>query len=110
MSIRKNRQVVVRGLLVSAKPQTIHLRDIEVHFGAGETIHTENSYKYDLEEFNRLAVHAGWCRVKTWTDEKQYFSVQHFEQARHTGNGAEHHSNPRSVTFRHLSSTQEEMP
>ncbi len=49
--------------LVSEKTQTIRLRDIEVHFEAGETIHTENSYKYDLEEFNRLAAQGGWCRV-----------------------------------------------
>ena len=69
--------------LVSEKIQTIRLRDIEVHFEAGETIHTENSYKYDLQEFNRLAAQGGWCRVKYWTDEKQYFSVQYFEQAHH---------------------------
>jgi len=78
--------------LVSERPQTIRLRDIEVYFEAGETIHTENSYKYDLEEFHRLAAKAGWSRVKYWTDEKRYFSVQYFELARHAHHAARYTS------------------
>jgi dimethylhistidine N-methyltransferase len=71
--------------LVSAKAQTVRIGDIDLYFEAGETIHTENSYKHDLEEFYRLAAKAGWCRVKYWTDEKQYFSVQYFEQTLQAG-------------------------
>jgi dimethylhistidine N-methyltransferase len=45
-------------------------------FEAGETIHTENSYKYTVAEFQRLAGRAGWSPVETWTDEEGLFSLQ----------------------------------
>ena len=41
---------------------------------AGETIHTENSYKYTVESFQALAASAGWSPVAVWTDPKGYFS------------------------------------
>jgi dimethylhistidine N-methyltransferase len=44
---------------------------------AGESIHTENSYKYTVEEFKALAFEAGWKSDKVWLDDKHYFSV-HF--------------------------------
>ena len=42
---------------------------------AGETIHTENSYKYTLDSFKELARGAGWESVKAWTDKDSLFSV-----------------------------------
>ena len=45
----------------------------------GETIHTENSYKYDLSEFKQLALLAGFHRIVAWTDDDDLFSVQYFE-------------------------------
>ena len=47
---------------------------------AGERIHTENSYKYAIEEFQALARRAGFLPVHTWTDEDQLFSVHYFRQ------------------------------
>ena len=44
-------------------------------FQTGETIHTENSYKYTLESFRALASEAGWRPAATWTDAKDYFAV-----------------------------------
>jgi dimethylhistidine N-methyltransferase len=44
-------------------------------FRAGETIHTENSYKYTLDGFAELARGAGWTRRAVFTDAKNYFSV-----------------------------------
>ena len=37
-------------------------------FRAGETIHTENSYKYTVESFGALARGSGWTPVAAWTD------------------------------------------
>lgn len=61
--------------LRSLYDQTVTIDDLQVEFEAGETIHTENSYKYTLEEFSQLA--APWFSVEeVWTDENGYFSVQ----------------------------------
>jgi dimethylhistidine N-methyltransferase len=40
----------------------------------GETIHTENSYKYSLEESRLLARAAGWEPMASWTDTNGLFS------------------------------------
>ena len=42
---------------------------------AGETIHTENSYKYVLAETRLLARASGWEPIGTWSDEDQMFGV-----------------------------------
>ena len=39
-----------------------------IEFRAGETIHTENSYKYSLESFAALARGSGWTPAAVWTD------------------------------------------
>jgi uncharacterized SAM-dependent methyltransferase len=44
-------------------------------FAKGETIHTENSYKYTVDSFRALALEAGWRPVATWTDENDYFAI-----------------------------------
>lgn len=44
-------------------------------FSAGESIHTENSYKYSPAEFRRLATIAGWLPVHCWSDPQQRFNV-----------------------------------
>jgi len=44
-------------------------------FAAGETIHTENSYKYAPEEFRALAAGAGFETVEEFTDAESLFSV-----------------------------------
>jgi dimethylhistidine N-methyltransferase len=45
------------------------------HFGAGERIHTENSYKYTIARFQELARVAGWQPRRVWTDPETLFSV-----------------------------------
>lgn len=42
---------------------------------AGETIHTENSYKFTIDEFQAMSAQAGWQPRHVWTDERGYFSV-----------------------------------
>lgn len=44
-------------------------------FAAGERIHTENSYKYDIEGFAKLLDQAGFSRTVAWTDEQRWFAV-----------------------------------
>ncbi|WP_397546220.1 L-histidine N(alpha)-methyltransferase [Rhodothermus marinus] len=50
-------------------------------FAAGESIHTENSYKYTLEGFAQLLREAGFRVRQVWIDPKRYFSVQYAEVA-----------------------------
>ena len=44
-------------------------------FEAGERIHTENSYKYHLQDFNLMLQQAGFSRVRVWTDQRNWFAV-----------------------------------
>ncbi len=68
--------------LVCKKNQNIRISSHTFQFSAGEHIHTENSYKYHIEEFQQLTRHAGFCPVKVWTDKKNLFSV-HFLKVVH---------------------------
>lgn len=43
---------------------------------AGETIHTENSHKYRIEEARMLARTSGWEPMAIWTDAEELFSLQ----------------------------------
>ena len=61
--------------LVSLADQRVRVGDAEFRFRAGETIHTENSYKYDLAELNQRAARCGLRTDEVWTDERQYFAV-----------------------------------
>jgi dimethylhistidine N-methyltransferase len=44
-------------------------------FAAGERIHTENSYKYHLPDFEALLRQAGYAHTQAWTDERGWFAV-----------------------------------
>ncbi|GJE71789.1 Histidine N-alpha-methyltransferase [Methylorubrum podarium] len=61
--------------LVSRRAQTVRVAGRGFGFAAGETIHTENSYKYTLDGFRALAARAGWSPVEAWTDRDGLFSV-----------------------------------
>jgi dimethylhistidine N-methyltransferase len=54
--------------LVSTRPQKVHIAGRVIEFAAGETIHTENSYKYTIESFGLLARSTGWTPLDFWTD------------------------------------------
>jgi dimethylhistidine N-methyltransferase len=47
----------------------------ERRLAEGERIHTENSYKYTVEGFDRLLRQAGYARTACWTDERRWFAV-----------------------------------
>lgn len=61
--------------LESLKPQKVKVCGTVIEFAPGETIHTENSYKYSIDSFVALARGAGWLPLAVWTDEKRSFSV-----------------------------------
>jgi len=63
--------------LVSLRDQTIHLDNVTIPFAKGESIWTESSYKFNLDEFEQMAAAAGFKVEHIWTDEQQWFSVQY---------------------------------
>jgi dimethylhistidine N-methyltransferase len=65
--------------LASTKRQRVKVAGTAIDFRAGETIHTENSYKYSVESLAALARGAGWRALEAWTDERNYFCIQVFE-------------------------------
>jgi L-histidine N-alpha-methyltransferase len=60
----------------SLRQQTVTISelDMEVQFGEGEQIHTENSYKYDLSDITELASKTEFTRAHTWVDHEKQFS------------------------------------
>ncbi len=59
---------------LSRQTVVINKLDLQVEFAAGEQIHTENSYKYDLGDIGKLATVTGFTRARTWQDQAQQFS------------------------------------
>jgi len=65
--------------LESLLDQKVRINGQQASFKKGETIHTENSHKYTIQEFENLTGE-NFSRLKTWTDSKNYFSVHYFER------------------------------
>ena len=61
--------------LVSLEKQTVKLAAHRFAFERGESIHTENSYKYSLEGFRALAMNAGFRQARWWTDRRGLFAL-----------------------------------
>ncbi len=66
--------------LISRCVQTIQIGDEAFRFEAGESLHTENSYKYNAHEFQKLARAAGWHLKTTWRDENGWFDVHYLSR------------------------------
>lgn len=49
--------------------------DLTVAFRRGETIHTENSYKFTVEGVHRLFAQTGFSVINNWTDAQHWFGV-----------------------------------
>ncbi|OAN15263.1 L-histidine N(alpha)-methyltransferase [Exiguobacterium undae] len=60
--------------------QLVTVADQTFSFKQGETIHTENSYKYSVDDFQVLARQNGFTPVTCFTDRNQYFSVHYLEK------------------------------
>ena len=70
--------------LESCTPQAVWLGSLDrhVHFALGETIHTENSYKYRPGQAETMLEEAGFEPVERWTDARGWFAV-YLCRARH---------------------------
>ncbi len=68
--------------LVSDCDQVVRVAGHAIHFARGETIHTENSYKYTPDQFASLAEVAGWHSAELWMDEARLFSLHLLEPRR----------------------------
>ena len=65
--------------LVSSREQKITIAGRAFRFDAGESIHTESSYKYSVAEFQALARKAGFIAEHYWVDPKRLFSIHYLE-------------------------------
>lgn len=66
--------------LRSLTNQQVTIAGQPVVFAQGETIHTENSYKYSPGEFQHLASQCLFTPIHVWTDEDELFSVHYMEK------------------------------
>lgn len=66
--------------LVSTMAQVITVAGDAFRFRQGETLHTENSYKYSIEGFQALARRCGFGSRAVWTDPRKHFSVHYLER------------------------------
>jgi dimethylhistidine N-methyltransferase len=64
--------------LISSCDQSVVIAGQLIKFRKGETIHTENSYKYTCSGIAELAQACGFKREAVWTDAKQLFSINYF--------------------------------
>lgn len=67
--------------LVSLVDQTVVVQGRPFDFKKDESIHTENSHKYDIDEFHEMGRQAGFAPDKTWTDDNNLFSVHYLKVA-----------------------------
>ncbi len=63
--------------LACLRDHGVRMQGRAYEFATGETIHTENSYKYTIAEFHALAAQAALFPVKVWTDSKALFSMHY---------------------------------
>lgn len=69
----------VEMYLMSLENQSVTVSGEKIDFKKGEMIHTENSYKYTVEEFEEL-ISEKYSLKKTWLDSEELFSVHYFEK------------------------------
>jgi uncharacterized SAM-dependent methyltransferase len=65
--------------LVSACEQTVTIDVQEFYFFENESIHTENSHKYDIKELLKLVQSSGFSTKQIWTDKKVFFAMMLLE-------------------------------
>ena len=64
--------------LLSERPQEMHINGHSFKFKSGESVHTENSYKYAPDQFVALAAEAGFAPIKYWLANNCLFGVYLF--------------------------------
>ncbi len=61
--------------LTSLRAQDVHVAGRTFSFAEGERLHVEDSNKYAVEDFQRLARSAGYVAETVWVDPRELFSV-----------------------------------
>ncbi len=61
--------------LVSRQRQIVHVAGRAFEFAAGESLHTENSYKFTVEDVTGMARRAGWRLLERWIAPPPAFAV-----------------------------------
>jgi len=61
----------------SNKTQDVYVGELQRSFSfvPGETIHTENSYKYSIDQVAEMSAEVGFKVVNRWEDDRGYFSL-----------------------------------
>ena len=61
----------------SKKEQKVFISTLkkEIEFKKNETIHTENSYKFEKDDINFLISRAGFCIEKEFTDDNSWYDL-----------------------------------
>lgn len=72
-SYNANRRRIEMHLAARA-PQVVHIADERIVFEPENPIHTENSYKFDLDDVQRLAEASGFCVEAIVTDSRRWFA------------------------------------
>jgi uncharacterized SAM-dependent methyltransferase len=67
--------------LVSLSRQWVNVAGTTIGFAAGEAVHTENSHKYTIDGFTKLATRAGFIPRAAWCDANNLFSLHWLETA-----------------------------
>ena len=82
-SVYNERAGRVEVYLESLRSQSIEIRglDLQVEFAAGERIHIENAYKFDLEDLRSLGKQTGFELERSWLDQRRRFSSNLFRAA-----------------------------
>ena len=65
--------------LLCTNSQIVNIENNQFKFKKGESIHTENSYKYSVADFYSLAEEAGFNPQQTWTDKDELFSIHYLK-------------------------------
>ena len=73
----------VQSFLVSERAQQVQIpaAELSIDFGAGETIHTESSYKFSREEIASLAKRCGFVEKRSYTDAASRYALGVFTVA-----------------------------
>ena len=74
-AVYSEREGRIEIYLESLADQSVRVLGRSFAFAMAERIHTENSHKYSVPEFQALAAAAGWRNVKAWTDDEDLFSL-----------------------------------
>lgn len=65
--------------LISERRQSVTIEDERFEFAEGDSLHTENSYKFSIEGFQALAAEAGFRPAATWCDDRNWFCLHWLE-------------------------------